>query len=92
MIIDLNVALVGLDGVAAEDGAALGKYLGVALVQSTKGDPIKMYSWAQTLFKGEPINVDKSDRKTLEEFIKDHDSLTNLAKAQMLEIIYAAKD
>jgi len=91
--IDLNVPLMGLDGKKAQgdDDATLGKYLGVALVQSTKGDPIKMYIWAQKLFKGEAIEVDKSDKKTIENFVNEHDSLTNLAKAQILEIFYAVK-
>jgi hypothetical protein len=54
------------------------------LVQSSKGDAIKLWFWAQKLFIGEELELDPSDAEILKNFIKDSDSITILAKAQAL--------
>jgi hypothetical protein len=57
-----------------------------ALASSSKGDALKFWDWAKKLFKGEVLDLDKSDQETLKGFVKDSDSFTVLAKAQLLEI------
>jgi len=57
-----------------------------ALASSSKGDALKFWDWAKKLFKGEPLDLDKSDQETLKSFVKESESFTVLAKAQILEI------
>lgn len=87
---DFNVSLKGLDGqeVLDEKGqpVKVGKLLASQLAFANKGDALKMFGWAQKLYAGEPLNLDKSDAQTLKTFIESSDSLTVLSKAQMLEV------
>jgi hypothetical protein len=84
MKLDFNFDFVGLDEVAFEGGNA-GKLLAGALAGATKGDSLKFWDWAKKLFKGEILDLDKSDQETLKTFVKDSESFTVLAKAQILE-------
>jgi hypothetical protein len=45
-----------------------------------------MFHWAQKMYSGETLDLDKSDESTLKEFIKGNDQLTILAKAQILNV------
>jgi hypothetical protein len=82
--IELNKAITDLDGNAIE-GSNLGKLVAQMLVTSSKGDALKYMAWALKLHAGEPLELDPSDLETLRNFIKDHDQLTILSKAQMLD-------
>lgn len=82
--VDLNKSITDLDGNAIE-GSNLGKLVAQMLVTSSKGDALKYMAWALKLHAGEPLDLDPSDKETLRNFIKDHDQLTILSKAQMLE-------
>jgi hypothetical protein len=82
--IDLNKAITDLDGKNIE-GSNLGKLVAQMLVSSSKGDALKYMSWALKLHAGESLELDPSDVETLKNFIKDHDQLTILSKAQILE-------
>jgi hypothetical protein len=82
--IDLNKAVTDLDGKEIE-GSNLGKIVAQMLVSSSKGDALKYMAWALKLHAGESLELDPSDVETLKNFIKDHDQLTILSKAQMLE-------
>jgi hypothetical protein len=44
-------------------------------------------AWALKMHAGESLELDPSDVETLKNFIKDHDQLTILSKAQMLEVL-----
>lgn len=94
MKVDLNKPLLDLEGnaVSGEGAAPLGKILATLMMQSNKGNPVKMYGWAQCLFSGKEIDIDKGDKKVLEDFIRDSETVTNLAKAQILEVFYAIKE
>jgi len=82
--INLNKAITDLDGNAIE-GSNLGKLVAQMLVTSSKGDALKYMAWALKLHAGEELELDPSDKETLKNFIKDHDQLTVLSKAQMLQ-------
>jgi uncharacterized protein YecA (UPF0149 family) len=82
--INLNKAITDLDGKDIE-GSNLGKLVAQMLASATKGDALKFMSWALKLHAGESLELDPSDVETLKNFIKDHDQLTILSKAQILE-------
>jgi hypothetical protein len=83
MKINMNVPILGLDGVELPD-ANMGKLVAQMLVNGSKGDALKYFHWAQKLHKGEALELDPSDSETLKNFIKDNDQLTILVKAQAL--------
>lgn len=89
-MLDFNKALKGLDGQDVKDekneSLPIGKLLAQQLASSNKGDALKYFTWAQKAYAGEPLDLDKSDEGTLKEFIKSNEQMTNLAKAQLLEI------
>lgn len=82
--VDLNKAIKDLDGKEIE-GSNLGKLVAQMLVSSNKGDALKYMAWAMKLHAGETIELDPTDKDVLKNFIKDHEQLTILSKAQMLE-------
>lgn len=88
--IDLNKPLLGLDGTEIPD-ETIGKNVARALVSTGKGDAIKCFTWASSLFKGETISLDESDISSLKQMIKDSEVITNLVKGQALLIIEKAK-
>ena len=87
-MLDFNKSLNGLDGKALKDqdgnDLTLGRFLSGFLASHTKGDALKFFGWAQKLYNGEAIDLDDSDKETLKEFVKSHDGLTVLSKAQIL--------
>lgn len=88
MKIDLNFELLSLDGVAVLDERGqtvnAGKTVANYLVQQSKGDALKFWDWAVALNKGEVLDLDSSDQETFKAFIKDHEYLAILTKAQIL--------
>lgn len=85
MKLDFNFNLTDLEGQEIENANA-GKLLAGALVQQSKGDAIKFWELALKLNKGEIVDLDSSDQQLLKSFIKDNESLTVLAKGQMLQV------
>jgi hypothetical protein len=88
-MLDFTKHLVGLDGQPIKDAdgpISLGKLLSGQLAFTNKGDALKLFTWAQKLYKDEPLDLDPSDASTLKEFIKSNEQLTVLAKAQLLEV------
>jgi len=85
MKLDFNFNLKDLDGNDIQGGEA-GKIIANLLVQGTKGDPIKYWDWALKIHQKKPIDVELSDATTLEIFIKSHESLPILTKAQLLQV------
>ena len=88
-MLDFNVALKALDGSDIKDGSEVlkvGRLLATQLASANKGDALKLFGWAQKLYNGESLDLDKSDEQTLKEFIKNNDQLTVIAKAQMLNV------
>jgi hypothetical protein len=86
MKIDLNFNLADLDGKAIDNTNA-GKLVAQTLVQQTKGDALKFWDWAVALNKGEVIDLDSSDQETFKNFVKDSETITIFAKAQILQAL-----
>lgn len=89
-MLDFNTSMKGLDGTEVKDmdgtSITLGKLLASQLASSNKGDALKLFTWAQKVYNGEALDLDPSDETTLKEFIKGNESLTVLAKAQLLSV------
>ena len=85
MKLNFNFNLTDLDGKELE-GANAGKLLANTLIQQTKGDAVKYWEWALALNKGDILDLDSSDQETLKTFIKDSETITILAKAQVLNV------
>lgn len=68
------------------ESAILGKFLANFLVSSNKGDAFKFYDWAKDMYKGKTIDFDRADQDLIKKTIKEADTLTNLVKAQLLEL------
>lgn len=75
-----------LEGKEIKDADA-GKMLGNALATSNKGDAVKTFEMAMKIYNHIEFEVDKSDKQMLVDFVKSNDGLTNLVKAQLLDII-----
>lgn len=90
LMLDFNKPLCGLDGKSVTDvdgkEITLGKLLSGQLASSNKGDALKLFTWAQKCFNGEKLELDPSDASTLKDFIKNNETLTVLAKAQLLSV------
>jgi hypothetical protein len=81
MKINMNVPILGLDGQEVPD-SNIGKLVAQMLVNSSRGDVLKYWHWAQNLYAGKELDLDPSDSETLKAFIKDHEQMTILLKAQ----------
>lgn len=89
-MLDFNKQLLGLDGKPVKDiddkDITIGKLLAGQLAGSNKGDALKLFTWAQKVYNGEPLELDPSDTSTLKDFVKNSEQLTVLAKAQILGV------
>lgn len=83
MKVNMNLPIIGLDGKELPE-SNIGKLIAQVLVQSSKGDVMKFWFWAQKLYAGEELDLDPSDIETIKSFIKENESLTILSKAQAL--------
>lgn len=90
MQLNFNKSMNGLDGNPVKDfdgqEITLGKVLSSQLASASKGDALKLFTWAQKCYNGEVLELDPSDTETLKEFIKNNEQLTVLAKAQLLQV------
>jgi hypothetical protein len=86
---NFNKPIKGLNGQAVKDQngkeVMLGYILAEQLVSGSKGDAVKFYGWALKLHEGVELDIDKSDKQTLKDFVTNNEQLTILAKAQLLE-------
>jgi len=93
---NFNVPFKGLDGkevtqILEADKPAevlnLGKLLANRLMSVSEGNSLKLYDLSKRIFNGEEMNIDRSDRKMLIELIEKDKQISNLLKAQLLEIL-----
>ena len=86
---NFNKPIKSLNGNVVKDQngkeVTLGSILADQLVSGTKGDAVKFYGWALKLHEGLELDLDKSDKQTLKDFVTNNEQLTILAKAQLLE-------
>lgn len=85
MELNLNVPVTDLDGVAIPE-SNVGKTIAQTLAFARDGDALKLFDIALKFQKGETVNLDTSDSTMLKERIKADASLTNLVKAQALQL------
>ena len=84
MKLNFNFPIKGLDGTDLKDSNA-GKILANNLAGQPSGDIIKYWQWAQDIYAGKEIELDKSDTETLRNYIKTNLTLPIITKVQMLE-------
>ena len=65
----------------------LGKVVANHLANSSKGEPVKLFGWAEKLYNGESLELDEADYDTLYNFVKDSEHLSNAIKAQALRAL-----
>lgn len=91
MQVDFNHPLVSLNGQNAIDETGnettVGKVLASVLANSNKGNPLKLMGWAKKMWNCEPINLDRADKKMLLDFVENEQSLSNLSKSAIIELI-----
>jgi len=93
---DFNVPLYDLAGNVIKDpkdqDITIGKLLSNALVNQAKGDALKFHSWAMDMYNCKVINLDRSDCKTLREFVENNETITVLGKAQIFDLLAKGKE
>jgi hypothetical protein len=91
MIFDFNIELKDLNGQSVKDqqgkNQTCGRLLASTLAGQSKGDALKLFGWAQKMWNCEKLDLDKSDQKTLNEFVENSEVITILGKAQILDIL-----
>jgi len=96
MKFNFNKNILSLSGEELKDEKEnpinLGKFLANQLVSASKGDAMKMSDLAQRLWKGEEVEIDRSDRKMLEDFIKEAATMNILVKGQLLDVLEKGED
>lgn len=89
-MLDFSKPMTALNGEALKDengyDITLAKVLSAQLASTNKGDALKFFTWATKLYNGKPLDLDPSDSSTLKEFIKNNETMTVLAKAQLLNV------
>jgi hypothetical protein len=88
--INLNKPFTDLDG-KKQGELTIGQSLAQVLITQTKGDALKLFSWATTLHKNRPLTLDPSDLRTLRELIENSEVMYVALKAQILAAIDEAK-
>lgn len=68
-----------------------GKVLAQFLQQLNKGNSLKLWDWAQTLWKKQPLEIDKTDSDVLKEIVETTELLPVITKAQIIEVINNSK-
>lgn len=88
MKLNLNYQIKDLTGkeISGENANA-SKALAGSLAGANKGNAIKLFNWALQFWKGESVEIDKTDKEFLESFIETSETLTVLAKASMINSI-----
>lgn len=81
--INLNFKFKGLDGNELDQNAGI--LLANLLSNSNTKTPVKFWEWAVKFHKGGQLELTTDDLKLLNDFVNDSESLTALAKAQIIE-------
>lgn len=89
--IDLNFPLKGLDGKELEGQNAninASMLLGNQIASTNKSaDILKWMGWAQSLYNLKPIDVSEHERDEIKKFVSESQTLTILAKHQIIAAI-----
>jgi len=87
MKISLNFKLKNLDGKEIEGVEANAGKVIANLLANEVDNPVKFMAWALIFHACKDIQVDKADFDTLKQLIIKTKSITNLVKAQVLEVL-----
>lgn len=85
MNLDFNFSFINLDGAEIPNSNA-GNLIATTLASASKGDSLKLWHWANKLYKGEVLELDPSDTQVLKTFIENAEGITVLARAQCLKV------
>lgn len=83
--VNFNVSLTDLSGKEIEPTQNMGKLVAQVLSNSNGKTPVKFWGWAKEFNAGQTLKITEDDLKLLRDFINDHEGLTALSKAQILE-------
>ncbi len=83
--LNFNFSLKKLNGEIAVKEAS--KFLAETIANENKGNALKIYSIAKRLWDNPEIELDKSDVILLKGIIENSETITILAKAQLLEVL-----
>lgn len=94
MKIDYDFKFANLKGEVTDDAGHAGEYLANVLASDTEntGNAVKFHSWALSLYKREPLTVDKQDAETLQKFITGTRGLPAMIRSQLKEVVDKAID
>jgi hypothetical protein len=96
MKLNFNFNFKGLDGKevldAKQEPVHAGKTLAQFISATNSGNSIKLWDWALKIYNDKPLEVDATDIDVLSELINKGETLTILAKAQLMSVIGEAKD
>jgi len=90
MKLNLNFKLKNLAGEELAPETA-GQLFANALAIGQSEKPMKMLTFAHSLYDNGEIEVDLDDLKLLEDFVSKHKTFTNIFKAELLSAIEKSK-
>lgn len=90
MKLNLNFKLKDLDGTEVE-GDTMNKHI-ANFLKAENTNTMKFMDWAFTLWKGNVLEIDKTDMELLKRTITDTQKITNIAKYAVIEKINKAME
>lgn len=88
----INSPILGLDGNPLIPESKMNQLVANILAIGNSGEPAKFVNWARLFFNGETVLVDESDYAKILSAIKKQESVTDLAKAQILDALKGCHD
>lgn len=86
MKLDFNFPIKNLKGEPIDNSNA-GDILSNFLAQLNKGNSLKLWDWAQKIYKKEELEIDRTDAEVLQGLVESSEALPNITKAQIIEVI-----
>lgn len=88
MKLNFDFQIKALDGKEFKgDESNAAKILGSMLSALNKGNSMKLWDWAQTIWNKKDLEIDKTDSEVLKALIENSESLPVITKAQLIERI-----
>lgn len=91
MKINLDKCLIGLDGQEIKN-SKMSQQVATIIGNSNKGNAIKLFDQALSLYKTGEVELDDVDYKAIYELIEHTDVFTNLCKGQVLKELISQKE
>lgn len=88
MRLNFDFQIKNLDGKDYEgDDNHCGRILANFLQALNKGNSLKLWDWARTIWRKEPLEIDRVDADVLKELVETSEQLPVITKAQIIEVI-----